>query len=697
MRGRDWLDEWDEVVAGGTAATIEEAWLARLEGGVADPDPLIEALRRLRSAGKKTLAATLLELAADQALAEGSWRARKRFLAELLRLGIGDAAALRASLEKAVRETWAGRPSLEALMRHFRLHESKKPVETLEQLEAWLAHDIGDVFLMAGRGPGRVVEASPQLGVLRLDFEKERRVPVPIDAAAKYLSPLPPGHFLRRRLEEPETLRAEVAADPPGALEALLESYGRPLSAGEIRGALENLIAPDQWSAWWNRAKKSPRVLAEGSGTKVEYRLAAAGGAEDEIRTSFAAATLSQKTDLARRHGGRDRDLTAEMAAALLAGAGRSGEAAGTAWEAVTVAARLGAPTEAVAAARKGLLQRHGARALLDEIADPFQREEVMALARECVADWPALFATQLELETNARLLTRIASELWEKGEGARVEAFLDEVFLHPQRHPAALVWACEPSDNPALDAVLDQRRTGALLVRLADLAERKEFVPYRPRLKGLLSAGGMAGIVIQSRLTIEQARRLLQVLERPGEMGEERRWLARAVAARFPELRKAKGEDALPALAATVARLQDELRTLREKAIPETLRAIQVAREHGDLSENFEYHAARARQEYLSARAAELQGDLARVQVIDPAAVDTSEVRVGTAVLLAGVADGAPRSVTILGPYEANPEAGILSHGSEAAQQLLGRKAGDEVVFDGAPWRIVEIGPAVP
>jgi len=61
------------------------------------------------------------------------------------------------------------------------------------------------------------------------------------------------------------------------------------------------------------------------------------------------------------------------------------------------------------------------------------------------------------------------------------------------------------------------------------------------------------------------------------------------------------------------VLRVQAELKDLLERQIPETVKAIQVARAEGDLSENFEYHAQRAKQELLSARASQLQADLAR------------------------------------------------------------------------------------
>jgi transcription elongation GreA/GreB family factor len=692
----DWISAWDGVVARGDASAVEEFWLARLEAGVGDGAAFTEALRRLRGAGKKTLAATLLELADEQARTEGAWEGRKRFVSEMLRLGIGNPEEHRAALEECVRHLWPGRPSLKSLLAHYSLRTSRKSAETLETLELWLEHDVGSVFSMAGRGPGRVVEASPKLGILRLDFEKERHVPVPIDAARKYLTPLPAGHFLRRRLEEREALGAEVARDPQGTLEQILESLGGPLSVPEIKAALAGLLPEDMWTGWWNRAKKNPRLLAAGQGSRVQYRLAGEHGAEQEIRAEFANISLERQVEMARRHGARSRELGAWMGAELLRRAGEPGADPGVAWEALSLAARSGADAAQVHSAREAVLAAVGPALLLEAVGDATQREAVLDFIREHHADGSVeVVAAWLEKETNARLLLRATSFLIQAGESARVHSFLDQVLVSPTKLPAAFVWLCE-EDDEALAPLLEERRGGALLVRLVELAERREFGPFRPRLKEIVSPSGLAARIVQERLTVDQARRIVQIVENPGELADERNWLRRAVTARFPELRPGAAADFVPALNVTVLRLQDELRALLEKEIPETLRAIQEARAHGDLSENFEYHAARARQEFLSARASDLQADLARVRIVDPATVDTARIRVGTRVWLEPEQGGERRAVTILGPYEADPAQGIVSNASEAAQGLLEKAAGDPVKFDGATWTVGKIEPAI-
>ena len=698
MTESNWLDRWDECVADGDNGAIEELWLARLEAGLGDGvTTAMEALRRLRSAGKKTLAATLLELAEAQAAGDGDAVARKGLLRELLRLGIGDQQAHRAALEECLRALWSDRPSLKALLQHFSLPTAKKPVEALDALETWLRFDVGQVVAMTGRGPGRVAEANPKLGVLRLDFEKQKRVPVPIDAAQKYLTPLPEGHFLRRRLEEPEALRRLAAEDPAGTLQQVLESSDGPLGVPEIKAMLDGIVAPEAWTSWWSRARKHPRLLASGKGTRVQYRLALAEGGQgvaDEILREFERARFPEKVALARRQGTKDRELGAKLAEALVRQAPGQTRQPAVAWEAVILAGRLGAPGEAVEAAQGELVAAVGAAALLAAVGDTGQRVALLDFLRSHLpaVEWMGVFAGRMESEGHPRALETIAAALVGAGEGARVDTFLDQLILQPQKYPEAMVWASEDGHDAGVAALLEPRLTGALLVRLVDLAERSEFSGLKGRLKEVLSARGAAGRIVQERLAPEQGKRLLQILERPGEMVEERSWLRRSVTTRFPELRQQQGAAPLPALAGTVTRLQKELQRLLEKEIPDTLKAIQVAREHGDLRENFEYHAARARQEYLSARAADLQADLARVQVIDPALIDASVVRIGTVAALEPVDGGSARRVAVLGPYEADPDRDVLSLESEAAQALLEHAPGDRVEFDGRSWTVAGI-----
>jgi transcription elongation GreA/GreB family factor len=157
----------------------------------------------------------------------------------------------------------------------------------------------------------------------------------------------------------------------------------------------------------------------------------------------------------------------------------------------------------------------------------------------------------------------------------------------------------------------------------------------------------------------------------------------------KFPQLREPQAEPVY-ATADSLEKKRAELTHLKSVEIPANSKALQAAREMGDLRENFEYKAARARAEYLSARVGELASEISRVQVLEPGRVDTSVVRVGTKVELAN--GDVRREVTILGPWESDPERGIYSNQSEVAKKLMGHSTGDLVSFMGNDYQIETI-----
>jgi transcription elongation GreA/GreB family factor len=187
-----------------------------------------------------------------------------------------------------------------------------------------------------------------------------------------------------------------------------------------------------------------------------------------------------------------------------------------------------------------------------------------------------------------------------------------------------------------------------------------------------------------------EQARKLAETLERYGAIEEYRREdVKHALLMKYPALREPQVEP-IYATADSFAQKRAELEHLLKVEIPANKKAIQVAREMGDLSENFEYKSARQRDAYLSARVGKLQTEFSNVRVVDPATVDTSAVRVGTKVALSN--GDVRREVTILGPWESAPEHGIYSNQSDVAKALIGHAPGDIVTFMGNDYEIQSI-----
>ena len=137
---------------------------------------------------------------------------------------------------------------------------------------------------------------------------------------------------------------------------------------------------------------------------------------------------------------------------------------------------------------------------------------------------------------------------------------------------------------------------------------------------------------------------------------------------------------DKMPITPDGFARMQDELRRLKSEERPAVIRAIAEAREHGDLSENAEYHAAKERQAFIEGRVAELEDKISRAEVIDPTKISGKKVMFGARVQVVDEDSSKEATYQIVGTDEADIGKGLLSVTSPLARALIGKEVGDQV-----------------
>ena len=134
-----------------------------------------------------------------------------------------------------------------------------------------------------------------------------------------------------------------------------------------------------------------------------------------------------------------------------------------------------------------------------------------------------------------------------------------------------------------------------------------------------------------------------------------------------------------IPLTRAGFTLLDDELKQLKSVERPAVIRAIAEAREHGDLSENAEYHAAREKQSFIEGRVKELEAVLSRADVIDPSKF-SGAVKFGAHVVVSDAESGEEKTFQIVGEVEADLERGLLNIRSPLARALIGKDEGDTV-----------------
>ena len=127
---------------------------------------------------------------------------------------------------------------------------------------------------------------------------------------------------------------------------------------------------------------------------------------------------------------------------------------------------------------------------------------------------------------------------------------------------------------------------------------------------------------------------------------------------------------------------LRKELVQLKTVERPQNIKAIEVARAHGDLSENAEFHAAKERQSFIEGRVNELGYKLNNADIIDISKLSKDSVLFGCRILLENLDTGETTNYQLVGPDESNIEAGRISVSSPLGRALIGKKPGDEVVI---------------
>jgi transcription elongation GreA/GreB family factor len=670
---------------------IEDEWLAQSESDIENLDYFVGVARALAGTGEASRAQFLLELLDDQIRQQERWTLHLIFLRQAGEMLEEDAKDLHPKILDSLEQLYGSQNSFEGLVEQLGLrkgvHDLKKTWEKADRLEVLINFDVGASVLMEGKGAGKVVDVNFALESLKIDFDRIQGMMVGFRAAAKLLQPLPDDHILARKRTEKDALKKLAKGDPPDLLRIVLESYDRPLSAAEVKEDLKGIVSPQGWNSWWTAARKHPQLISNTKGRPTYRWAASTEDAAEVVWRKFTAADPRGKIDLLRRDGARDEELAARMAVDLnnlgTHHAGGEPPARGLAFEIWCALERAGFTPDNNNWSPEALLAApNDPRRLCNAIQDRSMRERAYGLLRQNREDWQEIFLDLLTTEDDARLLTWLAEQLEQDGSENTVSALgscFDRLMSQPRKHPAGFVWMVE---RAAEDEALRQRNPLTFLRQILTSIDDETFAPFRAaRLKPHLESGGAVPRLL-THLGPEHAAGADQVLQRsPALEDYQRKAMRTALELRFSSLRKDSAEDQpLYALKRSIDAKRDEFQHLKSVELPANRKAIEEARAMGDLRENFEYKSARQRHEYLSARVAGLNHDLSRAQPIDSSQLDLTEVRIGTVLRLAPEGGGEERSLTLLGPWESDPDGGVISYESELGQKILGARVGAEV-----------------
>jgi|WetSurMetagenome_2_1015567.scaffolds.fasta_scaffold00017_26 transcription elongation factor GreA len=679
--------EYKPLIEKGEFDAIETLVMGRIDASPGDVAFLLPAYRIFIKKKQHDRTEALLQLHLDALRQKDDARAEITLCCAVLGFW-PDCRLCRDALLRHLQKMYAASPGLSRFVAHLGTREASG-LDPLSLLESWLRYDEGRVVYMPSKGVGRVREVNIALGVLRVAFESGGQMSFKIDEARRLCRSLSKDHFLSKKIHEPAPLREKAEQDPAGLLSLLFESEQRSMLLAELRDMLSGIVDDSKWTSWWGRARKDNRLMV-GSGARPEISWSeSAADAEAAIAAQFATADPLEKLELFKKHAGRSAALAASMRAAIAKDAESARE--GNPSLSLELAFALGPSSRAAAPelafSPADLLKDARVAGTVLNMKDKTARKKASQMILDAREDWPDVFCSLMAAEADPSTVEFLYESLREKGFEKCCEDTVRKALDSPAAFPHFYVWLCrEMPSRPELKS----RADAGFLVSLLRLLDDKSFKGYHATLRKLFDLGGAADWAATT-LSSDEAARVLDLLNRDSGLEDFRKdRLREEIFHNHPHLHEGK-KQLVYVTKEKIEAKRDELRKLAAVDIPQNSREIQRTREYGDLRENFEYHAARARQEMLSSRAKALQDELANTRAIESNTVDASKISIGTTVRLRDTGGG-ELSLTLLGPWDSDPSKNIISYTSAAGEAMLGAAKGSTVKYNEKEYVVEEI-----
>ena len=573
----------------------------------------------------------------------------------------------------------------------------------------------GKFCLHKNWGAGKILSWELAAGKLMIDFEQNEGQEMGLKFAIQKTEPLDENHFRAQKLESMKELRALADDKPVELVKRILKSLGGSLKLDQLeRELIGSVIPEDKYKKWWEGAKK-------------------------QLRETRAAIVPTKRTDPLVL---RDEDLTAGESLVLDFDSARDLKAKARALEAIikdfshvkdNVEVQKKIADDIDSTVRKGIKLHLGqALDLLVGRDDMMAVSEVLVLEdsalrlsdliatesdkigdelgslpaarqRKVFEAFPAAFGDDWVKEiigifdtVGPRGLAEIAKLLIEEEKSDHLYSFLRGQITGRSLGPDSLLWICRERKKLA-EPIFDHEVGNAIL----SLLER-DAMDDGPRKSSRLQTYFMEDKELIIDLLAEadenEARNFARKLHSGQIFGElDRKSLMARVIKVAPATQELvtgdateKKTDEMVSSWISIDRRKEELNDLTTVQIPENREEIKVAKSHGDLKENAEYHMAKDNQKVLMRRKSDHEIALLNVMGTDFKTVKTDSVAMGTIVDL-DTPDG-EKTMTILGAWDSDPDNNVISYLSGMAKALLGVKPGETVDVMGKQMTVKSI-----
>jgi transcription elongation GreA/GreB family factor len=572
-----------------------------------------------------------------------------------------------------------------------------KSADQLEKLKP------GTFCLHKSWGFGQVREWNLLLNQIVIDFASKKSHPMQAQYAAENLTPLSPEHFLVRKATDAESIKNLARANPVALVQNILESLDGKATAQQIgEWLIGDVLTEAEWKRWWEStrkalkatgmfsipAKKTDPIQIRGEGVSHADELLAAFNKARQPKQQIAAAEQIIKSH--EQFKEPEKQLQPIVVAIENAVARNQKLHPELAFELVIARDDLLARVPSLHTTHIGLTfskliaeEEKRLSAILPNLSSAKEKRILQALPEALGPGWTER-ALRLMESSHGRMVAQIPRILNEAGQHVELRTMLERSIREHSATSEMLIWLCGDREN------WSELITPDLLWAILAAIEREQHSSFGRASKlqrALIEDRQLLGEIFKN-VDVGLARDAMRRLQLSPLFDEltKRSLLARMVKV-YPELESmiagAQSEEKAAPLIVSWSSLEKrraEHEELVKVKIPENSKEIAIARSYGDLSENFEFKAAKQMQSVLMRRKAELEQMLHNARGTSFENPDTSRVSIGTIVTLRNAETHEEETYTILGAWDSDPDRHVISYQAAIGQALLGHAINESV-----------------
>jgi transcription elongation factor GreA len=582
----------------------------------------------------------------------------------------------------------------------------------------------GTFCLHKSWGFGRVAEWNLLLNQIIIDFAGKKSHPMQVQYAAENLTPLAPEHFLARKANDLASIKKLASEEPLALVRNIIESLGGQATVAQIgEWIVGDVLTEAEWKRWWESTKKllkksgafsipvkkAEPIQLRGEGISHTDELIASFNKARQPKEQIAA--LEQIIKFHQQFKEPEKQLQPIIATIENMAVRNQKMHPELAFELIIARDDLLEPVPQLHTTHIGLTfsklileEEKRLMSVLPKLPAAKEKRVLQALPSALGPRWTER-ALKLMQGSHGRMVAQIPRILSEAGQHAELRMMLERSIREHSATSEMLAWLC--SEREAWGELITPDLLGAIF---ATLEREQHNTPGRASKlhRALVEDRQLLGDIFKKTdvAIARDAMRRLQLSPLFDEL-TKRSLLGRIVKV-YPELEgmitgAQPQERTAPLIVSwsSLERRKTEYEELVKVRIPENSKEIALARSYGDLSENFEFKAAKQMQTVLMRRKAELEQMLHNARGTSFENVDTSRVSIGTIVTLRAMETNKEETYTILGAWDGDPDRHIISYQTAIGQALLGHKTGDAVSLNTehstAQFTIVSIQAASP